>query len=269
MLRCLLATLFAVVTGAASAQFDHSEWDALVKHRVVPIRGGQSTEVDYVGIRLTHDRVHLDHYLASLATVTRSQFDSWGRDEQLAFLINAYNAAAVSLIVSSPPETTSIKDLGILLDSPWRKRFIVLLGQTISLNELEHGLIRKSGRYGDPRIHFALTCASVGSAGLRSEVYDGVHLEAQLDDAAKHFLSDRTRNRLDGDVLRVSSVFKWYRKDFESGWRGATNLGAFLMRYREALAVPSSSAERFAGGSGVVRFLDYDWRLNRLTSKPQ
>ena len=88
-------------------------------------------------------------------------------------MINAYNAWTVEFILTKYPDLDSIKDLGSFFNSPWDKEFIPLLGKTVSLNDIEHGLIRGSDRYNDPRIHFAVNCASIGCPALREEAYTG------------------------------------------------------------------------------------------------
>lgn len=263
MKRILMALLFTMqMAGTQAAGFDHSAWDTLLKKHVVPIHDGQATQVDYAGMAADHAR--LQHYLTATSAVSRATFDGWSQEEQLAFLINSYNAWTVELILTKYPDLESIKELGSLFRSPWKKSFVPLLGETRSLDDIEHGLIRGSGRYNDPRVHFAVNCASIGCPALRPEAYVATRLDAQLEDAARHFLSDRSRNRLEGDVLQVSSIFKWYREDFEKGWRGATSLGGFLGLYRQPLGLDERTAKRLASGDIDIEFLDYDWRLNRI-----
>ncbi len=268
MLHRLLQTglLFAAaILPSHAAGLEQSDWDALLKKHVVVLRGGQVTQVDYAGFKT--DRAALQQYLAATSGVGRPEFDRWSKPEQLAFLLNAYNAWTVELILTAYPDISSIKDLGSLLQSPWKKRFIPLLNKTRSLDNIEHGLIRGSGRYNEPRVHFAANCASIGCPALRPEAYVAERLDVQLDDATRKFLSDRSRNRLDGDALKVSSIFKWYRGDFEQGWRGANSLGSFLALYREALGLSAESANRLAAGKMDIDFLNYDWRLNAASGK--
>lgn len=256
------AVLFAIqMAGAQAAGFDHSDWDALLKTHVVTIRGGQATQVDYAG--MASDSAQLKRYLDATTAVSRATFDSWPKGEQLSFLINVYNARTVELVLSRYPAIESIKDLGSLFQSPWKKRFIPLLGETLTLDDIEQGLIRGSGRYNDLRVHFAVNCASIGCPELRPEAYVATRLDAQLEDAARRFLSDRTRNHLEGDTLMVSSIFKWYREDFEQGWHGATSLGGFLALYHQPLGLDERTAILLASGKIDIEFLDYDWRLNR------
>lgn len=250
------------MAGVQAAGFDHSGWDALLKRHVVPIRDGRATQVGYAGMRA--DDAQLERYLAATAAVSRASFDAWSKEEQLAFLINVYNARTVELVLSGYPGIESIKDLGTFFQSPWKRRFIPLLGEKRTLDDIEHGLIRGSERYKDPRVHFAVNCASIGCPALQPGAYTASRLDIQLEDAARHFLSDRTRNRLEGDTLEVSSIFKWYREDFEQGWRGATSLGGFLALYRQALGLDESTAKRLVSGDVDIEFLDYDWRLNRI-----
>ena len=248
---------------AAQAAFDHSGWNTLLTTHVVTLLDGQATQVDYVGF--ADDRPQLKQYLNNLSGVPRTESDHFGKPDQLTFLINAYNAWTVELVLTAYPNVTSITDLGSLFQSPWKKRFIPLLGDTRSLDDIEQDLIRGSGRYNDLRIHFAVNCASIGCPALRAEAYAADRLDAQLEESVTEFLSDRTRNRFEDGVLRISSIFKWYRNDFEKGWRSANNLGQFLALYRQSLGLDVDTANRLVTGDIAIVFLDYDWRLNATT----
>jgi hypothetical protein len=256
----LLIVLSACAHFTQAGDFSHDTWEVLLKRHVVLLSAGKISYVDYAGMSADHKE--LRHYLDTLSSVSRMQFDTWPPAEQLAFLINAYNTWTVELIVRAYPDVQSIKDLGSLFKSPWKKRFIPLLEETRSLDDIEHGLIRGSARYNDPRIHFAVNCASVGCPALNADAYRGDQLDAQLEQAAQHFLSDRKRNRLEGNALKVSAIFKWYREDFEQGWRGADSLGEFLLLYRQSLKLSEAVAERLHNDQLNIEFLDYDWRLN-------
>ena len=246
---------------SAHAEFNHAQWDRLLKQHVVSIRGGQATQVNYQQFKVNEPA--LKRYLQSAQVVTQAQFDRWSKDEQLAFLINVYNAATVDLVLSGKSDLKSIKDLGSVFRSPWKQEFVPLLGKTRSLDEIEHGLIRGSGRYNEPRIHFAVNCASVGCPALRAEAFVANRLEAQLEDATRKFLADKTRNRLNAGQLEVSSIFKWYREDFEQGFRGAKTLEQFLGIYSQPLSLTAQQSQALAQGKLKVDFLPYDWNLNR------
>ncbi len=260
LIRFFLMFWLGVSAIAVQAASTHDDWGLLLKQHVVALPGGHATAVAYHG--MARDKTRLSAYLAGLAQVQRSEFDRWPTAAQLAFLINAYNAGTVDLVLSGYPGISSIKDLGGLFSSPWKKRFLPLLGKERTLDEIEHELIRGSGRFSDPRIHFAVNCASIGCPALRSEAYDSVRLDVQLEEQARRFLSDRSRNRLEGGVLRISPIFKWYRGDFEQGWRGAQSLGAFLALYFDALGLTSKQAQALREGNLPIEFRDYDWRLN-------
>ncbi len=241
----------------------HAEWDALLQQYVRPINNGSSSQVDYQGIAQDKDR--LDAYLDNLSAISREEFDRWNQHDQLAFLINAYNAWTVKLVLRKFPDIDSIKDLGSFFRSPWEIEFIPLLGSMRSLDNVEHKLIRGSDRYNDPRVHFALNCASVGCPALQAKAYLGTVLDAQLERSVQQFLADRTRNYLKGETLYISSIFKWYRKDFEQGWRAANNLASFLALYGNALSLDSTNMHRLRSGDIDIEFLDYDWQLNKTT----
>ncbi len=262
MVRILWLFMTVLVAVQAEATvFDHGQWNSLLQKHVVVLSGGRVTQVDYDGF--LDDRDRLKEYLNSLAGVDMDTFNGYPLDHQLAFLINAYNGWTVELILTGYPDLESIKDLGNLFQSPWKKQFLPLLGEKRSLDDIEHNLIRGSGRYDDPRIHFAVNCASIGCPSLRSEAYTGEKLQDQLAEASGLFLADRERNRLDGQVLEVSSLFKWYRQDFEKGWLGFQSLGQFLASYGQALGLDEMTAEKVRTGGIKIDFLKYDWKLNK------
>jgi hypothetical protein len=260
----LVATSFAT-SFSAQAQNMHDSWNALLNKHVVTINHNHSTEVDYAAIKREH--AQLKTYLDSLTAVTQSEFDAWEKPKQLAFLINAYNAWTVELIVSNLtskeyPDLKSIKDLGSFFSSPWSKEFVPLLGKTRSLDEIEHDLIRGSGKYNDPRIHFAVNCASIGCPALREEAYTATDLESQLQEQTVRFLSDMTRNMAQENTLSVSSIFKWYDDDFEKGFRGANTLQQFFLQYPDALKLIPAQQKALRNDDMKVKFLDYNWDLN-------
>ena len=246
---------------AQSAAFDHSLWDALLRRHVLSFDAGHTTRVDYDG--MAHDQAELRAYLTLTSSISRAVFDRWSTTEQLAFLLNAYNAWTIELVLTGYPRIASIKDLGSLLQSPWKKPFVRLLDATRSLDDIENGLIRGSDRYRDPRVHFALNCASIGCPALRAGAYVPARLDAQLEESASRFLSDRHRNRFAGGTLAVSRIFDWYEDDFAQGWRGARSVGAFLELYAKALGLDGETARRVAAGEVTIEFLPYDWNLNR------
>ena len=125
-----------------------------------------------------------------MSAVPPAEFERWSREQQMAFLVNAYNAFTVELILTRWPDLKSIKDLGSLLQSPWKKKFFVLLGEERHLDWIEHEQLRP--RYQDPRVHAAVNCASIGCPALRPEAFVAPRLDAQFDDGMQRFMSDRT-----------------------------------------------------------------------------
>lgn len=258
----LLSTLFIRAVPGYAQEFDHGVWDKLLKESVHAIQNGHATQVDYDAFVTRHTELKL--YLENLAKVSKEEFDAWSSDHQLAFLINAYNSWTIELILTRYPDLDSIKDLGALFSSPWDKEIVLLFGAKYSLDDIEHGLIRGSGRYNDPRIHFAVNCASIGCPALRPEAYQGVRLQEQLDEATALFLQDRTRNRLKGDYLEVSKIFKWYKEDFEKGWLGYHSLGQFFVARSKDLNLTEGQKQELSKGNMNIKYLSYDWRLNKI-----
>lgn len=250
---------------AWSATFDHDDWDTLLSEHVHWQRDGVASAVDYDGFAA--DRDTLSGYLSSLSALSTDRFQALSRPERLAFLINAYNAFTVELILRQENRPESIRDIGSIFSGPWSRRFFTLLGEERTLDELEHQMIRGNPALMDPRIHFAVNCASVGCPALRPQAYTGERLEAQLADSTRRFLSDRRRNRYDAEdqVLRVSSIFDWYEEDFEDS---AGSLADYLLRYADALALPAGARRNLEAGDPPIRFLDYDWSLNIDSNNP-
>jgi hypothetical protein len=195
-------------------------------------------------------------------------FAAWPRAERQAFLINAYNAFTVELILTRHPNLKSIKDLGSLFRSPWTPKWIALLGAQVSLDDIEHAMLRKRGDYDDPRVHFVVNCASIGCPALREEAFVATRLEAQVEEQTLRFMSDRTRNRYNAQRgrLELSKIFDWYGEDFRLGHRGITSLPAFAARYADQLADAPADRERIRAGTVAIHFADYDWALNDVRS---
>jgi hypothetical protein len=208
-----LVVLAAVITAARPAPaFDHSHpaWNALLKSHVVLLDGGKASRLKYSA--MAQERAALQDYLQGLSRVSEAEFRAWSRPEQMAFLINAYNAHTV-----------------------------------------EHEILRK--QYPDPRIHYAVNCASIGCPMLREEAYVAVHLEKQLEEQTRRFLSDRSRNRVHGGRLEVSKIFDWFREDFEPFER-------YFAPHAQWLSDDPGQQKLVVDGKARLSFLDYDWSLN-------
>lgn len=262
----LRSTVF-LMAGLCSMQgwaFDHehARFSALLAAHVSWNSEGTTTTVDYGGLR--RDRSDLGTYLELLSAVEMDAYNTWSREQRLAFLINAYNAWTLALINDAERQPASIRDLGSWLRSPWKRRFFRLLGEQRSLDDIEHDLIRGAPDYDEPRIHFAVNCASISCPALRDEAYTAESLSVQLDDQTRRFLRDRTRNRFDAPsrTLHLSSIFKWYGKDFERPQRSGNSLVDFLDGYAEELGLAAIERVALREGKLPISFLPYDWRLN-------
>lgn len=272
--RLLLILLFCVTAHTASAaRFDHTIWDGLLREHVYMMNQGQASRVHYAGFALYHGQ--LRKYLDQLSKVQKSDFSDWDKSEQLAFLINAYNASTVEMILRSyasiatlrayAPVTFSWKyRLISMLKNQRKLNFISLFGGFLSLDDLEEDLIRKPGNYDEPRIHFALNRASIDCPALRNRAYTGIELEQQLEMATRTFLADRSRNRYneEAEKLEVSEIFDWYAEDFERGWQGWSSLSQFFAHYRDSLADTPRAKELLTIENLNIQFLEFNWMLN-------
>lgn len=224
----------------AAAAVDHGIYAGLLARHV------QEGVVDYRGFK-TEERL-LDQYLDVLAAVDPQRL---GPEEQFAFYVNAYNAWTIKLILNHYPGIRSIKDAGSLLRSPWKKPLARINGEVLTLDAIEHDILRP--RFRDPRVHVAVNCASKGCPPLMAEPFYGDRLEEQLDAAARGFINDPAYNRLEGDTLYLSKIFQWFGEDFDN------DPAAFVARHADDELKQRLDALQ---GPVRIRYLDYDWSLN-------
>ena len=266
MLKKQIVTIFSLwilAAGSALAQFDHShaQWSALLKKHVVVIDGGKASQVRYAG--MSADRAQLKTYLEMLAKVSEPDFKAFSKSQQLAFLINAYNANMAEKILLRYPNIKSVWDYGKLLGNPFKDNFIALLGRKMTLDNIEHDTIRAPGANDDPRIHFAVNCASIGCPMLREEAYTSERVDAQLEEQTMRFMTDRSRNRTNAEgKLEVSKIFDWYGGDFKKGHKGFKTLESFFAKYANQLTDNPEHQKLIRDGKAEIKYLDYDWGLN-------
>jgi hypothetical protein len=229
-----------MLPAAAGSIPDHGTYAELLARYVA------NGVVNYAGFKA--DEARLDQYLKVLEQVDPERLP---RDEQFAFFINAYNAWTIKLILTGYPGVKSIKDLGSLLQSPWKKEIVRIHGNIFTLDHIEHDILRP--RFKDPRVHFAINCAAKSCPPLLSEPYRGEVLDAQLTRATADFLNQPANSRLEGSTLGVSSIFKWFAEDFNKDVVG------FYLKYTQGDLKQKLEAGR---GRIEVKYMDYDWSLN-------
>lgn len=219
----------------------HKLWDELLKANVSP-----DGTVDYKGF--ISEKKKLDQYL-KLISENAPDRKTWSREEQLAYWINAYNAFTVKLIVDNYP-VESIRDLGPSLKIPlikdvWHYKFFSIGGKESSLDEIEHSILRKE--FEEPRIHFAINCASVSCPPLLNEAFLPSKIDDQLDKVAKDFING-SRNKITPNSIQISSIFSWFKGDF-------TKNGSLIDFLNKFSKVKINSGAK-------VSYLDYNWNLN-------
>lgn len=193
----------------------------------------------------------LEEYLNQLSNTDPDKIEN--TKDRLAFWINAYNAFTLKIICDNYPVKSIMN-----LDSGkiWDREFVEINGTKMSLNHIEHEIIRKE--FADPRIHFALVCAAVSCPPLRSEAYQGNRLDDQLDEQGKIFFQNKNKNyfELDKQVAHISKILEWYGKDF-----GETNseILIYISRY---LPIETASAVKKNPDEWKIEYTNYDWSLN-------
>jgi Protein of unknown function, DUF547 len=259
----LLIANFALLAGGKpvfSQTFDHSyaAWDALLKKHVKWLPDNKQSRANYKGFAA--DRAELKKVLESLSAVSMVQFNAFSRDQQQAFLINAYNAFTVEVILTKYPDLKSIKELGSFNRGPWKNEFFTLLGEKRHLDWIEHEQLRP--KYAEPRVHAAVNCASIGCPALFPEAFTAPKLDAMLEDGMRRFLGDRTRNKYEGGKLQVSNIFKWFKEDFEKGHKGFAKLEDVFAKYADLLTTDETARNQIKAKTVSISHLDYDWSLN-------
>lgn len=251
---------FGLSSAAYSADEDelfditHSAYSQLLQDNV------KSGMVNYASLVEAHDGGNsvLKPYLQSLFEVEQDDFEKWEISDQLAFMVNLYNAATLQLIVDNYP-VDSIKEIGWWGHNAWKKKVINLFGRWISLDYLEHDIIR--AQFQEPGIHFALVCAAKGCPELRSEAYVGAKLVEQFDDQSRIFLADSNKNRFDdkNGKIYLSNIFRWYGEDFA---KTDVELLAVLKEYWPEEVQAQLRRHNFQAID--VNYTHYDWSLNEM-----
>jgi hypothetical protein len=233
----LLRLGFTSLAFAQNLGFDHTLYGKVLRKFVY------DGKVDYVSLK--NNPSILDNYLRKVAGLDNDVLNSMPENEKIAFYINVYNAITLKVIVDYYP-VKSIKDIrGV-----WDKIKFKVAGRELTLNRIEHEILRNE--FKEPRIHFALVCASGGCPKLAGEPFSGKNLDEQLDREARKFINDETKVKLDRNrgALYISSIFKWFNEDFG-------DVIKFISRY-----LSGEDAEFIEKTKPKIRYLHYDWSLN-------
>lgn len=224
--------LLLTFTSLQAQKETHSEkWNETLQEHV-----SAEGKVDYLGFR--KDETQLDQYLHFLSETVPTKEAS--KNEKLAYWINAYNAFTVKLILKHYP----IKSIQNLRE-PWKQKFIKLGDQPYSLEQIENDILRS---FGDPRIHFAINCASQSCPKLNNHAYQAAKINKQLDDAVTSFLEDSSKNEIQKNKISVSKIFDWYQDDFKE----AGGVIPFINQFSK-INVDASAR---------IEYKKYDWNLN-------
>ena len=247
----IFVTLFTLPLKAMTFDHSHQAWTEILNTHVKTF--GATTQFNYKKLKTSADLKKLNSYLSSLSAVKRPQFNSWKEKEQISFLINTYNAYTVKLILDNYP-VKSIKKIGSFFKNAWKQKFFELFGKKTHLDHVEHGILRKN--FKEPRVHFAVNCASIGCPSLRNEAFVSKKLDQQLDEQAKLFLRDESRNYIKNGIIHLSKIFDWFDKDFKQKSGSVEKFVAPYMSDDKALI------KKIASGKFKTKFLNYDWNLN-------
>lgn len=227
---------------------DHGAWQQILDRYLDAKHASGVNRFDYAAVT-ADDKTALDSYIRQLQSIDPRRLR---RDEQQAYWINLYNAHTVQVVLAAYPVKSILKvDGGIFSRGPWNKKRLNIAGQAVSLNDIEHRILRPIWK--DPRIHFAVNCASIGCPNLLASVFTAANAEGLLTQAAQEYLSHSRGLNFNGNTLRLSKIFDWYRLDFAMSER---DLLKALLPY-----LPVETAKKLKGFNGDIEY-HYDWSLN-------
>jgi uncharacterized protein DUF547 len=245
-------TKWSAYEETSNVTIDHSDWQTLLETYVLPGEGGDANKVDYAGFAASQaDRDKLELYITGLEGV---EVETLNKNEQFAFWANLYNAVTVRVILDHYP-VSSIRKIsispGFFSTGPWGAKLVTVDGERLTLDDIEHRILRPIWK--DPRVHYAVNCASIGCPNLPTKPFTGKTLEADLEAAARAYINSPRGATFEGNALRVSKIYNWYSEDFG---KGTANLIAHLQSYAEG-----DLAEALQNTTTVQGY-DYDWSLN-------
>jgi hypothetical protein len=233
----------------ATANIDHDAWSAfLFRYRQLGVDG--IARIQYENVTPAH-RERLNAYIDKLAEV---EISSFAREQQFAFWVNLYNALTVQLILENYP-VQSIGDIdispGLFSDGPWGAVLISIEGEDITLNDIEHRILRPIWQ--DSRVHYVVNCASIGCPNIGARALSADELEPMLDEAARAYINSPRGVRYDSGALIVSRIYDWFHEDFGENQEDILD---HLRRYAEP-----DMAERLMAADRIDGY-EYDWSLN-------
>lgn len=240
---------------SSQPEFDYTDYSTVLKQFV-----DNKGMVHYKGLK--KDRSKLDSFVESLAGTSTETYEKWNEKQKISFWINAYNALTLRAIIDNYPIKSSFfaslqypKNSIRQIDGVWDKRKFTVMGKKMSLNDIEHKILRKE--FAEPRIHMALVCAAIGCPPLRNEAFIASKLDIQLDDQGRKFMANKKKFKLEKETVYLSPIFKWFADDFAKQ-KGSANANLkFVSHY-----LSTQDKQQLEQGSHKVKYLDYDWSLN-------
>jgi hypothetical protein len=231
MNKLFLVLLFISVQ-SFSQNFDYKNYNLFLKKYV-----SEKGNVNYDKIKI--NKAELEAIISQFEKVQPTE--SWSKNDKLSYYINVYNAYTIKVVVDNYP-TKSIKDI----NGAWDKKFIMSGKDKISLSDVENKILRKMG---EPRIHFAINCASFSCPNLSNEAFISSTIDKQLETAAKSFVNDNSKNIITANEIKLSEIFSWFSGDFKNGG----SVIDFLNKYSNVKIDKNAK----------TKYLNYNWSLNK------
>ena len=241
--------LFTYVSASFAFDLQHTKWNQILSTYVTE-KDGQ-TLFNYKELKANKARMEkLELYLEELSNFSQKSYNKLSTPQKFSFLVNAYNAFTVKLIVNNYP-LDSIRDIGLLPGAAWRKDFFKLFGKKTDLGYIEHELLRK--KFNEPRLHFVINCASIGCPNLPVKALNAENMEAILVKSETEFFKQKSKNNINTakKTVYVSKIFDWFEDDFKKKYGS-------LKKYLSQVF----QNDKILKENYKVKYTDYDWALN-------
>ena len=238
--------VFYTVQESSEQRVDHSAWDQILA-TYLTLTPDNRTVFDYAGVSDAHKKT-LKDYIARLEATDPTKLS---RDEAFAFWANVYNAVTIDVVLDNFPVKSIMSIRSGITPGPWRRKLISIGGEKLSLNHVEHQILREY--FGDNRVHYAVNCASYGCPNLATKAFTAENLEEMLNAGARDYINHDRGVRVENGKIIASSIYKWFKEDF-----GDNDAG--VLEHARKFADPELKAA-LDGATKVDKF-DYDWSLN-------
>ena len=238
---------FHQTTDENQTQIDNTAWNSILSTYLSRTEDN-TTQFDYEAVT-NADKASLKAYIEALSSIDPTTLN---RNEAFAYWANLYNAVTIDVVLDHYPVKSILRITSGLRPGPWKKKLVTVNGEKLSLDNIEHDILR--AYFKDPRVHYAVNCASIGCPNLGEKALTGAALDDMLNAGARDYINHPRGVSFDGNRVTVSTIYKWFREDFGDSEEGVIR---HLIQYAEP-----GLKEQLEGATKINKY-EYDWKLNQ------